>query len=480
MLHCPAVNKLGPRRGKWLGFALFWAILVAINGLAAPKAEAQDPATEIFQLVNNFRASLGLPPFKWNGQLATASQVQADWLLANPNSFVHTWPNGTTKEMRAVQAGYSGRVVENIVGGWNMTPQRALTWWQNSPPHYNTITSSFYNEAGTAFAGSGTDRRYVIVVGNRGASSAAPRRDPEPEPIYVEPIVLAEPDDTGQITHVAGKGHALWTIAAYYDVEVSDLLLYNDMGENDLVSVGDEIIVQPPTGWVPPPTPTPPFTVIVQKGQTLWTIAAIHQVELVDVLRYNGIEADDVISAGDEIKIRLRPGEAPPTFTPTPTPVQLYNVREGDSAWSISARFGITLDQLLGWNNLSTDPILSVGQELWVVSPSDGNQPPEEATPVNEGNEQEAESATPTPHEQVVVQLPTVTSNAPTPVPTETPAAEVAQVNQSSDDQVPSADNLPESVNQDSGLNWPLIISVLGGLYLLAGLWMLYQSRELS
>ncbi|MEM9777465.1 MAG: CAP domain-containing protein, partial [Chloroflexota bacterium] len=145
-------------------------LMFAINAWGTPPAQAQDPASEIFQLVNNFRASLGLPPFQWNNQLAAASRTQANWMIANPNSFVHTWPDGTTKEDRARAQGYNGRVVENIVGGWNMTPQRALTWWQNSPPHYNTITSSFYVEAGTAFAGSGNQRRYVIVVGNRGAA----------------------------------------------------------------------------------------------------------------------------------------------------------------------------------------------------------------------------------------------------------------------------------------------------------------------
>ncbi len=499
MLNCDAVNKTVAKKAKWLILAHLLGLMLIINGFAAPEVQAQDPASEIFQLVNNFRVSLGLQPFTWNNQLAAASQTQANWLLANPRNFVHTWPDGTTKEMRAVAAGYNGRVVENIVGGWQMTPQRALTWWQNSPPHYNTITSSFYVEAGTAFAGSGNNRRYVIVVGNRGASAAAAPRAPEPEPIFVEPVILSEPDSTGQIVHTVGKGHALWTLSAYYEVELSDLLLYNDMDENSLVSVGDEIIIQPADGWVPPPTPTPPFSVVVQNGQTLWTIAAIHKIELADLLLFNGLSPDSLISAGDEIKIRLQPGEQPPTFTPTPTPVQKYVIREGDAAWSIAARYDISLDQLYAWNGLPANPLLSVGQELWVVDPGGASATPAAPTVDPTTAPVTASDVSPVIEEQegntTVVILPTVT-----------PAEALAQVNDAEQTATPVAvaDNTAEELSTDeinttqgqeeptadvvvidpesrpaTAINWPLILGGLAALFLLAGGWMFYQSREM-
>jgi peptidoglycan endopeptidase LytE len=41
-----------------------------------------------------------------------------------------------------------------------------------------------------------------------------------------------------------------------------------------------------------------------------------------------------------------------------------YQVREGDSLWTISLKFKVTIEQLLAWNNLTPDPILQPGQEL--------------------------------------------------------------------------------------------------------------------
>ena len=55
--------------------------------------------------------------------------------------------------------------------------------------------------------------------------------------------------------------------------------------------------------------------------------------------------------------------------TPTPQKVITYTVREGDSLWSIAARFGLDVDTLR-WSNeaLARNPdLLSVGQELTIL-----------------------------------------------------------------------------------------------------------------
>ena len=64
-----------------------------------------------------------------------------------------------------------------------------------------------------------------------------------------------------------------------------------------------------------------------------------------------------------------RPTQVQPSPTPTPQRVVTYTVREGDSLWSIAARFGLDVDTLR-WSNedLARNPdLLSVAQELTIL-----------------------------------------------------------------------------------------------------------------
>ena len=206
------------------------------------------------------------------------------------------------------------------------------------------------------------------------------------------------------------------------------------------------------------------------------------------------MEPNQLISPGDEIKIRLQPGEQPPTPTATATPVQRYTIREGDTAWAVSARFGISLDELLAWNNLPQDPLLSVGQELWVTAPT--AEQPAVAADVDQGiAPAEATPDLPTPQPTIAAQS---QSPAATPIveqpptATATPPAEVALVSDNSSAESPVIDDVPISepeanvevvqVNDqpETILNLPLILGVLALIFLGIGGWLFMQSRRVT
>jgi len=58
-----------------------------------------------------------------------------------------------------------------------------------------------------------------------------------------------------------------------------------------------------------------------------------------------------------------------PTATPPRTEVIVYKVESGDNVWSISQRFGISMDTVIWANDrLEMDPdLLSIGQELYIL-----------------------------------------------------------------------------------------------------------------
>lgn len=353
-------------------------LLVVLLFVGTGRASAQ--AGEIFQLVNQFRTSSGLPPFQWNDLLAVAAQNHANWMAAT-QIYSHTEDNGSTPQTRANAAGYVGYVVENIVGGTNLTPQQGLVWWQNSPIHLNTLVSTRYSQAGTGFAVGGGQNFYVLVVGQ--PSDAPPATSPpttiQPDtPSFVPLIEISSPDENGSIIHIVGQGHTLWAIAARYGVTVSEILYLNGLPEDVVLLPGQPIFIRLGEGIPLPPTPTPRLTYLVRSGETLWTIAAMNHISVETLMWLNQMTEETVLQPGQEIILNLAPGQLPP---PTPTPQLAHVIQSGDTLWSVALQYGLTLEQLLALNSLSAEAMLTIGQELY-IRPPDTPTPEPTVTPV--------------------------------------------------------------------------------------------------
>lgn len=346
--------------------ALLLAALGDRNGDSI--ARAQTSTTQIvLELVNQVRSERGLPPYRFNQALSVAAQNQADFNATNAR-YGHGGEGGSRPQDRAEAAGYTGNVIENVVGGWDLTPQQGVTWWVNSPVHYNTLISTRYIDAGAGYATNGRQRHYTLVVGRPSDATDNPisvNEQPAGPPAFVEPIVISEPDADGSIIHKVMTGHTLWAIAARYNVRLTDLLLYNNLSETSLLRPGDELIVRLADGQEPPPTPTPPLSHIVRAGETLWTVAARYRLDLSELLWLNSIDENEVLQPGDALTIRLAAGQLPP---PTPTPQTTHVVQAGDTAWGIAAQYGLSVDALLTLNGLNADDILRPGDTLRIVA----------------------------------------------------------------------------------------------------------------
>jgi uncharacterized protein YkwD/LysM repeat protein len=349
------------------------------------EAAQTGPAAEIFQLVNQFRASQGLPPFQYNSILAVAAQNQASWMAENV-IYSHTGAGGSTPLSRAQAAGYSGYVIENIVGGWHMSPRQGLIWWQNSPIHYNTLVTSSYPQAGVGYATNGEVNMYVLVVGRPPGpyESASPPQTnaASAAPLIITPIELAEPREDGSIVHVMQPGQALWTVAAYYDVDLDFLYLINGLTTDDVLHPGDEVTVRLADGQEPPPTPTPPLAHTVREGESAWSIALQNGIGLDYLYLLNNINADSVLQPGDQLIVRLAAGQSPP---PTPTPATHHVVRSGQSLWLIAALYNLTLEELMALNNLTPDSVIREGDQLLIRQLPTETPVPVTSTPAAQG-----------------------------------------------------------------------------------------------
>lgn len=388
-----------------MSLAAFCGMLILVVGFTG-RAEAQgSPTSDILQLVNQVRAEYGLPALSYNASLATAAQNHAGFIAANA-IYSHIGVNGSTWQDRAQAAGYTGYAGENLVGGTRLTPQQGVTWWRNSAVHFSNMLNPRWTEAGVGFAVGNGQNFYVMVFGT--PNDAPPPRAEQPVvdvPFIVAPIELAQPNEDGSIVHTVLEGHTLWAIAARYEVSLADLYLFNALTDDSVINPGDKLTIRLADGQPPPPTPTPPATHIVREGESLWVIAAYYQTDLNTLLWLNGLPQDAVVHPGNEIKVRLLPGEAPPA---TPTPQLTHIVRSGDTALGIALLYGLTLEQLTAFNNISPDALLQIGQELLIHPPTATPEPTPTLTPTHTATPEPvnlAQATTPTPEPTTVAMV---------------------------------------------------------------------------
>ncbi|MSQ66582.1 MAG: LysM peptidoglycan-binding domain-containing protein [Gammaproteobacteria bacterium] len=123
----------------------------------------------------------------------------------------------------------------------------------------------------------------------------------------------------------------------------------------------------------------------VRAGESLWTIARHYDLHVEQLARANGLQPKTPLKVGQTMKIS---GGRPPALAahtsahrvaaaqPTAPKaaktardshrITHYRVRAGDTLWTISRQFKVSVDQLLAWNALRRSHALQPGQDLVV------------------------------------------------------------------------------------------------------------------
>jgi LysM repeat protein len=160
-------------------------------------------------------------------------------------------------------------------------------------------------------------------------------------------------------THIVRQGETLFSISRQYNISIGELRSWNELSGNQ-INIGQRLIVSPPGGAPNPVSPTPAPKPTTEPTQSEGTAMIRHQ------------------------------------------------VRAGETLFSLSRRYGVTVNNIRSWNNLNTN-LLEVGQLLTIYT---------------DGRDIQEQTLTPpvptTPREQPISQNPPpqpATETATTPVP---------------------------------------------------------------
>ena len=108
---------------------------------------------------------------------------------------------------------------------------------------------------------------------------------------------------------------------------------------------------------------------IVQPGDNLWDLARRYGIRVDDIASANQLSRSDTLRVGAKLRISSSQPALPPKSEPDESSGGVYEVRSGDSLWTIAHRLDLTMKQLRAWNGLGARPVLRPGQKLLITPP---------------------------------------------------------------------------------------------------------------
>lgn len=193
---------------------------------------------------------------------------------------------------------------------------------------------------------------------------------------YVEGVVKAIADYAGikytppgssstTSTYIVKKGDTLYKIANQFNTTVQELRRLNNL-TSDTLYIGQTLKISE--------TPETSNIYIVKKGDTLYSIANSLGTTVNDIKRVNNLTSN-TLTIGQQLLIPsaiTEPDDEPVTPPVNNQNYDKYTVKKGDSLWSISREFDIPIDELVSINNL-TNSILQIGDVLLIPKQNDTN-----------------------------------------------------------------------------------------------------------
>ena len=146
-------------------------------------------------------------------------------------------------------------------------------------------------------------------------------------------------------TYIVQKGDSLYSIAKKFGISVNTLYNYNNLKTNNL-QIGQILLI---------PNSISDRTYTVKRGDTLYGISNQFGVSAKDLANYNNI-VNGTIQIGQVLKI-------PNVSGTNPGGMFIYTVEKGDSLYNIARRYNTTVNEIMKLNNL-TNINLYVGQKL--------------------------------------------------------------------------------------------------------------------
>ncbi len=202
----------------------------------------------------------------------------------------------------------------------------------------------------------------TVVAGGPPAPSATP------EPTATEsPTPATEPTSTpvpSKCTYIVEAGDTLFSIARRFGTTVSDIAQTNGITNVNQIEVGQKLVIPDCETDTPPPTDDECTTYVIQRGDTLFSLAQRFNMSVSELALQNNIVNPSLIFVGQRLTICPEGSDTSPPEPPTEC--TFHTVAPGDTLFSIALSYGSTVQEVARANNITNVNVIFVGQKLCV------------------------------------------------------------------------------------------------------------------
>jgi len=201
-------------------------------------------------------------------------------------------------------------------------------------------------------------RNLKIITEEQVVAVATPAKSKSNVAEKVQDSVLQKSQIKPNELHVVEKGESLYSIAKKHNVTRDDIKTWNNL-EDENILIGSSLLVSAPIELITE-------NYIVQAGDNLIQIAKKYNVSVDELKEWNELE-DSNVKIGTSLKVLLPEKQEVAQVEPKPVKTErqskyqsekVYIVKKGDSLFSISQKIkGVTVSDLKKWNGISSGKI---------------------------------------------------------------------------------------------------------------------------
>lgn len=173
------------------------------------------------------------------------------------------------------------------------------------------------------------------------------------------------------ITHRVRSGEALSVIAKRYGVSAYKIASFNNLRSKHRIRAGQNLKIPIPDGRPASSYKRPAAPMVanngtyrVRSGDSFWSISRRFNLTVSQLRRMNPNITPQKLRPGHKLAVESSARSAS-TTTASYDGWKIYRVRNGDNLWVISRRLGLKLNDLARWNNLNPKTaVLHPGKKL--------------------------------------------------------------------------------------------------------------------